>query len=104
MYAEDLDLGWRLARAGWHTRYEPAARVRHHAAAATAQAWGEERTARWQKATYAWMLRRRGPARTKAAAALNVGGALARAALFPRTRRANLEWARLHRAGFDATR
>ena len=27
MYAEDLDLGWRLARAGWHTRYEPSARV-----------------------------------------------------------------------------
>jgi N-acetylglucosaminyl-diphospho-decaprenol L-rhamnosyltransferase len=99
MYAEDLDLGWRLRRAGWHTRYEPAARVRHAASAATVQAWGDERTARWQRATYAWMLRRRGRARTKATAALNVGGALARAALFPSARRGNLGWARLHRMG-----
>jgi N-acetylglucosaminyl-diphospho-decaprenol L-rhamnosyltransferase len=101
LYAEDLDLGWRLARAGWHTRYEPAARVRHHASAATKQAWGDERTARWQRATYAWMLRRRGVARTRSAAALNVGGALARAALLPRARRANLRWARLHRMGLE---
>jgi N-acetylglucosaminyl-diphospho-decaprenol L-rhamnosyltransferase len=101
MYAEDLDLGWRLAQAGWHTRYEPAARVRHHASAATKQAWGDERTARWQRATYEWMLRRRGVARTRAAAALNVGGALARAALLPRARRANLRWARLHRMGLE---
>jgi len=99
MYAEDLDLGWRLARAGWHTRYEPSARVRHHASASTRQAWGDDRTARWQRATYEWMLRRRGVTRTRAAAALNVGGALARAALFPRARRANLGWARLHRMG-----
>jgi GT2 family glycosyltransferase len=101
MYAEDLDLGWRLRRAGWHTRYEPAARVRHAASAATAQAWGDERTARWQRATYAWMLRRRGVARTRATAALNVGGALGRAALFPGARRANLGWARLHRVGLE---
>jgi GT2 family glycosyltransferase len=101
MYAEDLDLGWRLAQAGWHTRYEPSARVQHHASAATKQAWGDERTARWQRATYEWMLRRRGVARTRAAAALNVGGALARAALFPRARRANLGWAKLHRMGLE---
>lgn len=101
MYAEDLDLGWRLARSGWHTRYEPAARVRHAASAATTQAWGEDRTARWQRATYEWMLRRRGVARTRAAAALNVGGALGRAALFPHARRANLGWARLHRVGLE---
>jgi GT2 family glycosyltransferase len=101
MYAEDLDLGWRLARAGWHTRYEPSARVHHDAWAATTQAWGDERTARWQRATYAWMLRRRGVARTRTAAALNVGGALGRAALFPRARRANLGWALLHRVRLE---
>ena len=104
MYAEDLDLGWRLDRAGWHTRYEPSARVRHVASAATTQAWGDERTVRWQRATYAWMLRRRGPLRTRTAAALNVGGALARAALFPKARRANLGWARLHRMGLERQR
>jgi N-acetylglucosaminyl-diphospho-decaprenol L-rhamnosyltransferase len=101
MYAEDLDLGWRLAQAGWHTRYEPAARVHHHASAATTQAWGDDRTARWQRETYAWMLRRRGVVRTRVAAGLNVSGALARAALFPRARRANLGWAKLHRVGFS---
>jgi N-acetylglucosaminyl-diphospho-decaprenol L-rhamnosyltransferase len=101
MYAEDLDLGWRLAAAGWHTRYEPSARVRHHASAATSQAWGDERTARWQRATYEWMLRRRGVVRTRTAAALNVGGALARAAMFPRARQANLGWAKLHRMGLE---
>jgi len=29
MYLEDVDLCWRLQRAGWRTRYEPAARVVH---------------------------------------------------------------------------
>ena len=64
-------------------------------------AWGDERAARWQRATYAWMLRRRGLARTRAAAGLNVAGALGRAALFPSARRANLGWARLHRVGLE---
>lgn len=29
MYLEDVDLCWRMARAGWRVRYEPAARVVH---------------------------------------------------------------------------
>jgi N-acetylglucosaminyl-diphospho-decaprenol L-rhamnosyltransferase len=29
MYVEDVDLCWRLARAGWRIRYEPSARVIH---------------------------------------------------------------------------
>jgi GT2 family glycosyltransferase len=110
MYAEDLDLGWRLHRAGWATRYEPRAVVDHHEAAATAQAWGEERTERWQRATYAWMLRRRGLARTRAAAAMNVAGAAARwAALAPAARAqparfahkraAQRRWMRAHASG-----
>jgi GT2 family glycosyltransferase len=78
MYAEDLDLGWRVARAGYTTRYVPSARVRHHASAATAQAWGDERTLRWLRSTYAWMLRRRGLVRTRITAAINVAGAYAR--------------------------
>ena len=32
MYAEDLDLGWRLHQAGWATRYEPDAVVDHEVA------------------------------------------------------------------------
>jgi GT2 family glycosyltransferase len=79
MYAEDLDLGWRISRAGYTTRYVPGARVLHHASAATTQAWGDERTLRWLRSTYAWLLRRRGPARTRATALVNVVGAYARA-------------------------
>ena len=92
MYAEDLDIGWRAARAGWSTHYVPAARVRHHASAATTQAWGDERTLRWLRSTYTWMLRRRGLARMRITALINVGGAYARAR-DPAFRR----WGGLHR-------
>jgi GT2 family glycosyltransferase len=99
MYAEDLDLGWRVARAGFTTRYVPSARVLHHASAATTQAWGDERTARWLRSTYSWMLRRRGVVRTRATAAINVVGAYTRAVL---RRSAYFRmWGGLHRrAGF----
>jgi GT2 family glycosyltransferase len=109
MYAEDLDLGWRLHRAGWPTRYVPSAHVTHVVSASTEQAFGSGRTQRAQAATYAWLQRRRGPVRARSAALLNVGGALGRAAwMVPAARlapgrwrhasRANLEWARIHRA------
>jgi GT2 family glycosyltransferase len=80
MYAEDLDLGWRLRDAGWSTRYEPSARVRHAASAATALAFGEQRVGRFTRATYAVILRRRGPLRAWATAAINLVGAGARVA------------------------
>ncbi|MEA2494724.1 MAG: hypothetical protein QOJ29_2635 [Thermoleophilaceae bacterium] len=71
MYAEDLDLGWRLAGAGWTTYFEPAAVVDHESAAATEQAWGDSgKVERWQQETYAWMRRRRGRVRTTAFAAV----------------------------------
>ncbi len=82
MYAEDLDLGWRLARASWETRYEPRAVVRHHMRAATRQAWAEHDTQRALLSTYAWLLRRRGIVRTRLYAAMNVAGGTARWALF----------------------
>jgi len=109
MYAEDLDLGWRAARSGWPTRYVPAARVRHHESAATSQVWSD-RTERWMWSTYGWMVRRRGRARTRAVAAVNVAGALGRAAwmapaavVAPGRWRAPAwtfaHWARLHTIG-----
>jgi GT2 family glycosyltransferase len=106
LFAEDLDLGWRLRRAGWATRYEPRARVRHAASAAT-DAFGPERTDRWMLATYAWLARRRGLATARLVAGLNVAGALRRALLTrdQAARRANLGWARLHaRAGLRTAR
>lgn len=60
MYAEDIDLHWRLARSGWGARYEPRARVHHAVSAAAVQAFGEDRLRRHLLATYAWQERRRG--------------------------------------------
>jgi N-acetylglucosaminyl-diphospho-decaprenol L-rhamnosyltransferase len=80
MYAEDLDLGWRLRQAGWRTRYTPSAVVLHEESAATRSAWGEERHRRWHEASYAWMARRRGAAVARSVAAINVAGQLARVA------------------------
>lgn len=110
MYAEDLDLAWRLAQAGWRTRYVPDAHVLHHHSAAARAAWGDERTRRWVEATYSWMLRRHGVARTRVVAALNIIGGWFRAALeLPGMARRRPQawamhaewrrWARLHAIG-----
>jgi GT2 family glycosyltransferase len=89
LYAEDLDLGWRLRRTGWFTRYEPRAVVHHESSASTAAVWGAARRERWQRATYAWILRRRGVVRLRTVALVNVLGALVRG---------EWGWARLHAA------
>lgn len=112
LFAEDLDLGWRARRAGWVTRYEPCAAVRHHESAATSAAFGDARTARTMEATYAWIERRMGRVVAWAIALVNclsmglrlaVLGPLAR--LFPRFRarrdRARF-WLRIHAAGLRA--
>jgi GT2 family glycosyltransferase len=80
MYAEDLDLEWRLRRAGWTIRYEPQARVHHESGAATSDAFGDERSSTFMAATYAMLRRRRGPARTWVTAAINIAGAAGRVA------------------------
>ena len=78
LYAEDLDLGWRLRRAGWATRHVPAAVVLHTGAAATSQRWGAARDVRWQTATYDWLARRRSPTVARTVAVVNVLGAASR--------------------------
>lgn len=92
MYAEDVDLGWRLREAGWRTVYEPEARVRHFHGASTLQAFGEQPYDRWMDATYDWIERRWGRGRRIAAAALNVFGALVRG---------DRNWARVHWRGIQ---
>lgn len=79
MYAEDLDLGWRLSRRGWRTRYTPDAWVFHVQSGATAKAWGDLRHTRWHAATYAWLAQRRGFRIARVVAATNVLCFLARA-------------------------
>jgi N-acetylglucosaminyl-diphospho-decaprenol L-rhamnosyltransferase len=113
MYAEDLDLGWRLGRCGWRTVFVPRAVVRHRSAAATSQAWGSDLDARWMASTYAWMLWRRGVVRTRLAATLNLLGAAARLAICSGLTRFDAErylprrdelrrWIRLHRIGLTS--
>jgi GT2 family glycosyltransferase len=114
MYAEDVDLAWRVAAAGWETWFAPAASVRHHGAAATSQLWGDERDVRWQRSTYAWMLRRRGSLVTRTYGLINTLGAAARvvlysapvgrAALRAQRRRAFAHWMRLHGQNLAAHR
>jgi GT2 family glycosyltransferase len=116
MYAEDLDIGWRLHQAGWATYFEPAAHVEHESSASTDQAWGEGgKVERWQRSTYAWMLRRMGAPRTRAVAAIQIAGQAARVALltpaarvapgrFAARRDAARWWMRLHRAGLASRR
>lgn len=115
MYAEDLDLGWRLSRAGWRCRYEPSAEVRHAQSAAIDQAFGDEKPLRWMEATYRWMARRRGPMVTWAAAAIGWAGMssrwLAGAALtrLGSMRGAGIQsrarfWMRMHRTGLRPRR
>ncbi len=115
MYAEDLDLGWRLRQAGWTTRYEPGARVGHAESAATVQAWGPARHARWHASTYVWLTRRRGRAFARLIALVNVGGFLLRAgahspaavagsASARRARQDSLNAARAHAIGLRPAR
>jgi len=100
MYAEDLDLGWRLREAGWASRYEPRAAVDHESAAATTQLFGPHLEPHWQRSTYGFLARRRGALYTWAVALLNFAGALARAGLAardsPERRRAWARWALVH--------
>jgi GT2 family glycosyltransferase len=106
MYAEDLDLAWRLHRAGWATRYEPRAVADHESAAATTRRFGDELTARWQRSTYGHLARRRGAPYARTVALLNTAGAAVPWAWLALRARAQPElawrrdvykgWARLH--------
>jgi len=83
MYAEDIDLAWRLAEMGHAVRYEPGARVRHAVSASTLQAFGEDgREQRHIAAAYDWLERRRGRAVARLTAAISTLAAGVRFAVF----------------------
>lgn len=113
LYAEDLDLCWRLRRAGWTTRYVPEARVHHEVSAATGGRWdAAERAVVSQRSAYAWLVARRGPAYARAVALAHLAGPAARVALLRpaaavapgrfggRLARQRL-YARMHRTGLE---
>lgn len=81
LFAEDIDICWRLRSAGWETRYEPAAAVHHAGSAATGQAFSQELTGRQWAGVYAWMARHRGWRATRALALVHVARDLAWLAL-----------------------
>jgi GT2 family glycosyltransferase len=89
LYAEDLDLAWRLSRAGWRTRYEPRAIVHHEESAATRAVWGDALTAKWLGATYSWVARRQGMARVRRLAGFNMAMSIIEWILFSTLARAS---------------
>jgi N-acetylglucosaminyl-diphospho-decaprenol L-rhamnosyltransferase len=109
MYAEDLDLGWRLRDARWVLRYEPAARARHASGASTVPAFGDSRQRRFMRETYAVIERRRGPRVARITAAMNVAGTAGRVAWMTppavlsrrwrARRRETAAWVTAHREG-----
>lgn len=117
MYAEDLDLCWRLRRAGWATRFEPGAVVHHVLSQAAEQAFGDSdaRAAWWMAATYSWLARRRGVASTWAIAVVNLSASVIGLGVASAlSRRAPARWGpsrqrarsglRLHRLGLRSRR
>jgi N-acetylglucosaminyl-diphospho-decaprenol L-rhamnosyltransferase len=78
MYAEDMDVSWRLRRAGWTTVYVPQATVRHVGGAAASIAFAEGVPTLKLAAHYAWLERRRGRPAMLAIAVINLLGAAAR--------------------------
>lgn len=69
MYAEDLDLCWRLAQRGAPTWLAEDVTIPHVGNAAGEQAWGEGRSAIFWAATYDVISQRTSPARTRLVAA-----------------------------------
>lgn len=91
LYAEDMDLCWRLHEHGWRVLYEERAVAHHAHSAGTSQTFaGHELELRITAASYLWMRRRRGPLAARLSAALGVLDVLPRllaATVAPRRRR-----------------
>lgn len=114
MYAEDIDICWRLRRAGWRTRYEPRAMALHARSAAAKVAFGDQMEIKSVGARYSWIARRRGVWRAWAVAAVNWTGALLRYAVctpfvsrggrWPERQQEARLGIRLHRTGLRSRR
>jgi N-acetylglucosaminyl-diphospho-decaprenol L-rhamnosyltransferase len=110
MYAEDLDLAWRLHKRRWKTLYEPSATVYHLGSTASKKAFGDDLMFRYMAASYAWMARRRSFAVARLVALINAGGAAARLIAYAALSKLNLRryerardesryWVGVHSAG-----
>lgn len=79
MYAEDIDICWRLRENGWSIRYEPESVIGHHVAAATSKAFAGDRERRHLTAGFDWMAKRQGLRKARAYACINSFGSGIRA-------------------------
>jgi N-acetylglucosaminyl-diphospho-decaprenol L-rhamnosyltransferase len=87
MYAEDMDICWRLARNGWSTRYVAEAGIRHIGEAAVGSAFAGRSQTLKLAAHYAWLERRFGRPVMLADAAAERFGAIYRHAILRLLRR-----------------
>lgn len=76
MYAEDVELCWRLAGQGWRTDLVADVAVPHTGNASGAQAWGTSRDRRWWAASYDLYALMRGRFAARRWAAVNTAGVL----------------------------
>jgi GT2 family glycosyltransferase len=74
MYAEDMDLCWRLKEGGWLRRLEADVTIRHVGNAAGRQVWTEQTAPPWWGPTYDWYRLRRGVPAVRRWAAVNTIG------------------------------
>ena len=76
MYAEDIELCWRLHQTGWGLAVRHDVEVVHHGNAAGRQRWGDEEPLELRSlpAIYDWMWTDRSPALGRATAAVNLVG------------------------------
>jgi len=72
MYAEDLDLCWRLHQRGWKVVLDGTVAVPHAGNAAGEVGWGSAREIQWMDAVYDWYRLERGPVAVRMWAALNL--------------------------------
>jgi N-acetylglucosaminyl-diphospho-decaprenol L-rhamnosyltransferase len=80
MYAEDMELCWRLRQHGWRILVEPSAQVLHVGNAAAGRRWSDRaREAKWLSATYDWYVDARGAGQARLWAAANTLGLLTKA-------------------------
>ena len=113
MYAEDLDLAWRIREAGWGAIYVADAVGAHAGGASSGQAFGaDEGRLLVTSAYYGWLRRRRPAATFWSIAALNLAGDWARVAILAAGERigrrgaaaARERWARRARTDLRAIR
>jgi GT2 family glycosyltransferase len=83
MYAEDLDLAWRLSHVGWSSMYVPSARVVHIGGAASQKAFGgASSTPQVVRAYYHWLRTRHSATRMWLFAAATLSGVGVRAVAY----------------------